>query len=367
MRGRSTSDASTSRCVATRLVGRRPRRPDARELARFYADAARLGDRRAEPAWAAIGPADGVAYLAFQTSPGYERPVWPSADGAQQMMMHLDFQVDDLAAAVAHAVDLGAEEARAPTAGRRPGAARPGRAPVLPLRGHGVLTCPNLRASAVDFASGPSSPVSLDVAWDHGSRRRGEDVGPPIQVHAADPHTFILRQSKSVHYEAPFLYLFCGNERALLLDTGATSDPADFPLRDTVDAILRGLAGRTPAPALRARRRPLPRRTATTSPPTRSSPTARTPPSCRRTCRRCRRSSGSPRGRRRSCALDLGGRVLEVTGCPATTPPRSPSSTRGAASCSPATPSTPGGSTWTTCRPSSPAWTGWWTWPAPAG
>jgi len=95
-------------------------------------------------------------------------------------------------------------------------------------------------ASTVDFASGPPSPVSLDVVWDHGSRRRGEHVGPPIQVHAADPHTFILRQSKSVHYEAPFLYLFCGNERALLLDTGATSDPADFPLRPTVDAILEG-------------------------------------------------------------------------------------------------------------------------------
>ena len=85
---------------------------------------------------------------------------------------------------------------------------------------------PESASSAVDFASGPPSPVSLDVAWDHGSRRRGEDVGPPIQVHAADPHTFILRQSKSVHYEAPFLYLFCGNERALLLDTGATSNCA---------------------------------------------------------------------------------------------------------------------------------------------
>jgi hydroxyacylglutathione hydrolase len=99
---------------------------------------------------------------------------------------------------------------------------------------------PESASSAVDFASGPPSPVSLDVAWDHGSRRRGEGAGPPIQVHAADPHTFILRQSKSVHYEAPFLYLLCGNERALLLDTGATSNPADFPLRATVDAILEG-------------------------------------------------------------------------------------------------------------------------------
>jgi hydroxyacylglutathione hydrolase len=84
------------------------------------------------------------------------------------------------------------------------------------------------------------------VAWHHGSRRRAGDVGAPIQVHAADPHTFILRQSKSVHYEAPFLYLFCGNERALLIDTGATSNPADFPLRATVDAILQGWLAQHP-------------------------------------------------------------------------------------------------------------------------
>jgi lysophospholipase L1-like esterase len=53
-----------------------------------------------------------------------------------------------------------------------------------------------------------------------------------------DRHTFVLRQNKAVHYEAPFLYLFCGNDRALLLDTGATADPGRFPLRETVDAVL---------------------------------------------------------------------------------------------------------------------------------
>ena len=86
--------------------------PDARELARFYATLLGWEIAGEEPAWATIGPTDGVAYLAFQTSPGYERPVWPSADGAQQMMMHLDFQVDDLDAAVAHALGLGAQEAQ---------------------------------------------------------------------------------------------------------------------------------------------------------------------------------------------------------------------------------------------------------------
>jgi hypothetical protein len=53
-----------------------------------------------------------VAYLATQTVADYQRPTWPNADTAQQMMMHLDFEVDDLAAAVAHALELGAQEAQ---------------------------------------------------------------------------------------------------------------------------------------------------------------------------------------------------------------------------------------------------------------
>jgi predicted enzyme related to lactoylglutathione lyase len=36
------------------------------------------------------------------------RPVWPAGPGDQQMMLHLDIEVDDLEAAVAHAVAAGA-------------------------------------------------------------------------------------------------------------------------------------------------------------------------------------------------------------------------------------------------------------------
>ena len=93
-------------------------------------------------------------------------------------------------------------------------------------------------SESVDFVSGAPVTGDLDVRWIHGSRPANRNTDPKIQVHAFDPHTFILRQSKAVHYEAPFLYLFCGNDRALLLDTGATSDPAAFPLRETVDGIL---------------------------------------------------------------------------------------------------------------------------------
>jgi hydroxyacylglutathione hydrolase len=82
-----------------------------------------------------------------------------------------------------------------------------------------------------------ASPVTgnLDVRWIHGSKTEDE---PLIQVHAYDEHTIILRQSKSVTYEAPFLYLLFGNDRAILFDTGATTDPARFPLRSTIDGLI---------------------------------------------------------------------------------------------------------------------------------
>jgi hydroxyacylglutathione hydrolase len=93
-------------------------------------------------------------------------------------------------------------------------------------------------SSPVDFASGAPAQLSLQVRWIYGSRSRSRNTDPKIQVHACDPHTFILRQSMAVNYEAPFLFLLCGNDRALLLDTGATREPERFPLRDTVDQIL---------------------------------------------------------------------------------------------------------------------------------
>ncbi|WP_328536743.1 MBL fold metallo-hydrolase [Streptomyces sp. NBC_00344] len=90
----------------------------------------------------------------------------------------------------------------------------------------------------IDFHDGAPVPGSLDVVWHAGWPSPKHDPAPEIQVHAYTEHTLILRQNKSVHYEAPFLFLLFGNERALLLDTGATEDPGFFPLRATVDSLI---------------------------------------------------------------------------------------------------------------------------------
>src|SRR4051812_22009640 len=44
---------------------------------------------------------------------------------------------------------------------------------------------------------------------------------PNFQVHAYNEDFYILRQAACTNYEKPFLYLLFGDERALLLDTGA--------------------------------------------------------------------------------------------------------------------------------------------------
>jgi hydroxyacylglutathione hydrolase len=73
------------------------------------------------------------------------------------------------------------------------------------------------------------------VRWIHGSPPGGA-ADPKVQVVRVDDDTFIVRQSKDVSYEAPFVFLLCGTERAILLDTGAA---ADGGVREAVDCLLR--------------------------------------------------------------------------------------------------------------------------------
>ncbi|MFF2073979.1 MBL fold metallo-hydrolase [Kitasatospora sp. NPDC058162] len=95
-------------------------------------------------------------------------------------------------------------------------------------------------------AAGAPIARPLDVPWIHGSPSAKHNVDPEIQVHAYDEHTVILRQNKAVHYEAPFLFLLFGAERAVLIDTGATSQPEYFPLRETVDDLIAKWLARNP-------------------------------------------------------------------------------------------------------------------------
>jgi len=81
---------------------------NAGKLAAFYRDLLGWEARAEEPDWVALAdPADGAG-LSFQEEAGHVPPAWPAGPGDQQMMMHLDIEVEDLAAAGAHAVACGA-------------------------------------------------------------------------------------------------------------------------------------------------------------------------------------------------------------------------------------------------------------------
>ena len=108
MRGRTTADDSTPREARHDYWGPVLEAPDARALARFYAELLGWQLASEDPSFATLAPTNGVAYLGFQTSPEYVRPVWPNTPVEQQMMMHLDFEVSDLAEATAYALENGA-------------------------------------------------------------------------------------------------------------------------------------------------------------------------------------------------------------------------------------------------------------------
>jgi predicted enzyme related to lactoylglutathione lyase len=56
---------------------------------------------------------DGNARIAFQLALNHKRPTWPDNDVPQQV--HFDFEVDDLDAASAYAVSLGARPVQGPS------------------------------------------------------------------------------------------------------------------------------------------------------------------------------------------------------------------------------------------------------------
>ena len=57
---------------------------------------------------------------------------------------------------------------------------------------------------------------------------------PEMQVQRVDADTFVIRQSIKTNFEGPFLYLFFGTDKVLLLDTGA----GGLKIRPTIDGVI---------------------------------------------------------------------------------------------------------------------------------
>ena len=81
-------------------------------------------------------------------------------------------------------------------------------------------------------------------AWIHGSLNCSQNKDAGLQVLKYNETTYIIRQSKCLNFEAPFIYLFIGSARALLLDTGAEAPEVSFPLYETIKKILTNKNGK---------------------------------------------------------------------------------------------------------------------------
>jgi catechol 2,3-dioxygenase-like lactoylglutathione lyase family enzyme len=83
--------------------------PDPKGLALFYQRLLGWPLGTDEQEWVTLRPEDGSAGLSFQLEEEHVAPVWPAHDGDPRMQLHLDIEVDDLAAAAQVAVAAGAQ------------------------------------------------------------------------------------------------------------------------------------------------------------------------------------------------------------------------------------------------------------------
>jgi catechol 2,3-dioxygenase-like lactoylglutathione lyase family enzyme len=81
---------------------------DAHAMADFYGRLLGWEPTLREPNWVLMRDPDGGTGLSFQAEASYRAPTWPERDDTQDKMIHLDIRVDDLEAAVEHAVAAGA-------------------------------------------------------------------------------------------------------------------------------------------------------------------------------------------------------------------------------------------------------------------
>jgi hydroxyacylglutathione hydrolase len=94
---------------------------------------------------------------------------------------------------------------------------------------------------ASPFASPQIAIGTWNAHWNEGAKDCKANPQAPIEVHAYNPQTFILRENLCATFEAPFMYLLIGSTKALLIDTGDISDPKQALLADTVMQLLPGI------------------------------------------------------------------------------------------------------------------------------
>ena len=174
MRGRENKDATTDRWERNDWWGVTLEAPDPPDAAAVLVGGPRGADlysRRRTVARSTSGEC--VGSFSGPEGRGLRAPVWPPEPGKQGMQIHLEIEVTDLAAAVEHAIELGATQAEHQPQDDVRVMLDPARSPVLPLQ---------LSQLRLDVGAGGGPPSARGrgrcgtaTAWPAGraARRRG--------------------------------------------------------------------------------------------------------------------------------------------------------------------------------------------------
>ncbi len=95
----------------------------------------------------------------------------------------------------------------------------------------------NEQKNTTDVASENLLSSLTQKQWIHGSQVCNTITDPAIEVFQYNDSSYILRQSKCLTFEAPFIYVLVGDEKILVIDTGATDDVEELSVYKTVLAL----------------------------------------------------------------------------------------------------------------------------------
>lgn len=74
--------------------------------------------------------------------------------------------------------------------------------------------------------------------WSHGAKDCDKDQQPILDIYQHNADTFIIRQNKCLTYEAPFIYVFIGKEKILVIDTGDINQYPEFSLYTQIKSAI---------------------------------------------------------------------------------------------------------------------------------
>jgi glyoxylase-like metal-dependent hydrolase (beta-lactamase superfamily II) len=112
---------------------------------------------------------------------------------------------------------------------------------ILGCSSQAEINAKNEQAISQSTVTTPS--VIAKKSWIHGAENCEDNIGVTnksiaFDVYKHDKNTFILRQNKCLTFEAPFIYIFVGNDKILVLDTGAVDELSTFSLYEELVILI---------------------------------------------------------------------------------------------------------------------------------